>query len=315
MPPAGFSPSLLSPSSGPIAPGATGTFKTCCYGAPGKRCFDLALHDPNFTVCCSIEVCLDLPKCGEPTKPDTCAVRSRLACCPPDGVTPVPFTICNNSTVPRTYTWTASGVASAACTQTLTAAHFSPSSGTLGPVAPGGCLTGVLRIRCANFAPGDCARFKICFSHNPLVPPTCCISTVYRPGLDEPVVKIADTPVVVPIGGVVPVKISLSNPGTTVLRVPVLFFSEDGALDLGDGEPGPGGADIAGIATRVVSLSPGESQDLTIDVRLPEDSGSDHAPLAIFVGAESLEDLAYRGEGCGINRPLTSYMMHKDQEG
>jgi len=113
--------------------------------------------------------------------------------------------------------------------------------------------------------------------------------------LDEPVVKIADTPVVVPIGGVVPVKISLSNPGTTVLRVPVLFFSEDGALDLGDGEPGPGGADIAGIATRVVSLSPGESQDLTIDVRLPEDSGSDHAPLAIFVGAESLEDLADAG--------------------
>ena len=295
LPPAGFSPSLLSPSSGPIAPGATGTFKTCYYGAPGKRCFDLALHDPNFTTCCSIEVCLDLPRCGEPTKPDTCAVRSRLACCPPDGVTPVPFTICNNSTVPRTYTWTASGVASAACTQTLTAAHFSPSSGTLGPVAPGGCLTGVLRIRCANFAPGDCARFKICFSHNPLVPPTCCISTVYRPGLDEPVVKIADTPVVVPIGGVVPVKISLSNPGTTVLRVPVLFFSEDGALDLGDGEPGPGGADIAGIATRVVSLSPGESQDLTIDVRLPEDSGSDHAPLAIFVGAESLEDLADAG--------------------
>ena len=49
LPPAGFSPSLLSPSSGPIAPGATGTFKTCYYGAPGKRCFDLALHDPNFT--------------------------------------------------------------------------------------------------------------------------------------------------------------------------------------------------------------------------------------------------------------------------
>lgn len=294
LPPAGFSPSLLSPTGGPIAPGATGTFKTCYYGAPGKRCFDLALHDPNFTTCCSIEVCLDLPKCGD-VKPDTCAIRSRIACCPPDGVTTVPFTICNNSTVPRTYTWSASGFASATCTQTLTSAHFSPSTGTLGPIPPGACLTGTLKVRCGDFDFGDCARFKIAFTHSASVPELCCISEVFRPRADRPVIKIDEPIFAVPIGGIVPIKVTLSNPGTSILRVPVLFFSEDGSLDLGDKEPGPIGTELVGTATRVVSLSPGSSQEISIPVRLPADAGVPFAPLAIYIGAESIEDIAKAG--------------------
>jgi ribosomal protein S27E len=293
LPPAGFSPSLVSPTPNPIAPGATGTIKTCYYGSPGPLCFDLALHDANFTTCCSIEVCLDLPKCGD-VKPDTCAMRDRFACCPPDGVTTVPFTLCNNSAVPRTYTWTASGIASATCTQTLTASNFTPASGTLGPIPPGGCMTGFLKVRCNNFDFGDCARFQICFSHNPLVPVMCCYAEIYRPKPGEPVIKIDTAIPAVPIGGTVPIKVTVVNPGDTPLSVPVLFFSEDGALNLGEKQlPGPIVADtFENESPRIVSLNGGESRDITVNVSLPQDPRTPFVNLAIFIGADSLDNVA-----------------------
>ena len=150
--------------------------------------------------------------------------------------------------------------------------------------------------------PRDCARFRICFSHNPAVPPICCVGEVYRPRLGDPVVKIDEPIPAIPVGGVVRVVCTLTNPGTSVIRVPLLFLAEDGALDLEETEE-PGLAIGSSIATQVVSISPRASEKVTIPVRLPADSGSDIAPLAIYVGASSLEDIAKVGV---CTRPMES---------
>lgn len=296
LPPAGFSPSLLSPTPDPIVPGATGTFKTCYFGTPGTVCFNLALHDPEFESCCAIDLCLKLPPCGD-AKPDTCAIPSRVACCPPDGIAEIPFTICNHASVPRTYTWTATGLVSAACTKTLGPADFSPSTGTLGPIAPGACLTGTLKVRCRNFDFGDCARVELCFQHHPTAPPLCCATTVYRPRPDVPVVKVKELPTPL-IGDPARVHLEISNPGDAAIRTALFIASEDGYLLLGEGK-GDG-------MTQQIRLAPGEATDVVANVRLPEDVGADIALLALFIGADGLHNVATATDRILIPIPLST---------
>lgn len=196
LPPTGFVPANLVPTPNPILPGATGTLTAIYQGPPGPLCFNLVLHDENIDPCCVLpRICIDIPPCDPAGgKPDTCALDERVACRPVEGSTTVGtatvnFTICNNSSVPRTYTWSAAGLAATPpCTQVLAAGDFSPPGGTTPPVPPGGCLTIPITIRCRDFKPDDCARFRICASTGDGAPDLCCEGTVYRPAPGKPIV-------------------------------------------------------------------------------------------------------------------------------
>lgn len=235
LPPAGFSPNPV-PISPPIPPGGTGTVKTCFFGTPGMVCFTLGLHDASLDECCSLpDVWIRLPECpGGPTEPDKCALEERVACCPPGGVATVNFTVCNNSPAPRTYSWSAMGLSDPACSKVLSTSSFTPSSGTLGPVPPGGCLSVSIQIRCENFVPGDCAAFRICARHHPEAEPLCCEGQVYRPEPGAAGVKgeggAGSGGAGIAPGGSAPITLHFENPGTSALDLPVVIRDAHGLL-------------------------------------------------------------------------------------
>lgn len=248
LPPSGFSPAHAIPVPNPIPPGGTGVFTTSFTGSPGPLCFHLTLHDESIDPCCSIPVCLELPPCaGTPVKPDFCAVDERVPCRPNADGTPgssaiIHYTVCNNSTVPRTYTWAAAGLpASPPCTHTLPASAFFPPTGTLGPIPPGGCLTVPIVIRCPDFAPGECARFEVCASAAPDLPRLCCRGTVFRPRAGDPVIVIVREPdTAIPtltVGGSLPLAFEVANPGTEPIDATVVLRDRFNILGFTE-EPG-----------------------------------------------------------------------------
>jgi hypothetical protein len=236
LPPTGFSPSFATPTPNPIPPGGISTVQLCYYGFPGQLCFNIGLHDDTLLECCSPEpICIDLPDCPSGSdKPDTCALETKVPCCPPaPGMATINYTICNNSPFPRTYNWTAAGIVSPGCSNMLTTASFSPSSGTLGPIPPGGCMTVSISVRCDEFKPGDCAGYQICASYDAAVPPLCCEGVVYRPKQGEPVVKhplVGGRGTEIAPGGTAPMTFELENPTTTPMRVDVAIEDPMGIL-------------------------------------------------------------------------------------
>jgi len=171
----------------------------------------------------------------------------KVACKPLEGavgigVATVNYTICNNASVPRTYTWTATPLAAAPpCTQTLAATDITPASGTTITVPPGGCFTFPLTVRCREFKAGDCARFQVCATSGPDAHPICCESVVYRPGPATPIlVPGPEASKVIPtlaVGVPTTLTFELANPETRAIEAHVtlrdsfdiLAFSADGS--------------------------------------------------------------------------------------
>ena len=272
LPPAGFAPAtvVLSP---PILPGTTGTITTCYFGAPGLICFTLSLHDGTIEHCCSIEkVCLDLPPCGV-TKADTCAVETHVTCVRPPGAlfgtATLNFTVCNNSAVPRTYAWNAGGTPAPGCTATLTAADFSPASGTLGPIPAGGCATVVVTVDCRNFAPGDCAGYLLCASASAAVPPLCCPGVVEAPTAGAPAVTPTGGLVSIAPGGGAFLPVTVWNPSSSARAISLTVFAELGNLSFGTpGGPIPPITSVVGPPTPIlVNVPAASSRPIEIPMR------------------------------------------------
>jgi hypothetical protein len=248
LPPAGFAPATVTLSP-PIAPGATGTITTCYFGAPGLLCFTLALHDGTIEHCCSIEkVCIDLPPCGV-TKPDTCAVETAVNCVRPPGVpfgtATLNFTVCNNSAVPRTYTWTAAGNSTPGCTGVLTAADFSPAGGSLGPIPPGGCASVTIVVDCRNLGPGECAGFLLCASASAAVPPLCCPGIVRRPTPGAATITATGGLVSIAPGAAGLLPVTVWNTSTSARSISITPIAETGNLVFGTpGGPTPPVTDV-----------------------------------------------------------------------
>ncbi len=247
LPPVGFSPAVVTPSPSPIPPGGTGTVTATYYGSPGTVCFSMSLHSQMFDKCCSLDsLCVTFPPCttggggGTTDKPDTCHLDERVFCCPVAGSTvPVAtttLTVCNNSTVPRTYTWTANPLApTAACPIPLATSNFAPAAGTIGPVAPGSCLSIPITIRCANFDAGACGAFEICVSQPAPLAPLCCRAVVARPAAGEVIIKKPDgsPTTVIPSDVGVPVTLSflVENTAATAVVAKVGVMDLDGLVE------------------------------------------------------------------------------------
>lgn len=287
LPPTGFSPANVVPTPTPIPPGGTGTLTATYIGVPGRLCFHLVLHDEAIDPCCSIDVCVELPPC-DPTggHPDRCAVDEKVPCKPSAtgtaiGSATVNYTVCNNSTVPRTYTWSAAGLpATPPCTKVLTAADFSPASGTIGPVAPGACVTIPITILCREFKPEDCAAFRICATSGPEAEPLCCEGIVYRPKPGEPAITVRVDPAAglasLPVGGTATLTFEIANPGDTPLETTVVVRDEINILTFGPAGTTPRATPLF---TTPVTLRPAETQALRLAVaRL--DQGQNAPPFA-----------------------------------
>ena len=295
LPPGGFAPPIVAPSPNPIPPGGTGVVHTCYYGLPGTLCLNFVVHDAALELCCALEnFCIELPECPphDPGHPDTCKLEERVACCP-DAAGGAPhatahFTICNNSTVPRTYTWNATSSLVPPCTVVLPPGAFTPSSGTIGPVPPGGCVTIPIQIRCDGFNPGGCAAFEICASFDPAVPPVCCRSMVYRPLPGEVVVKSDGAVPAIAAGDTTTASFTLDNPGTEPILASLLLVDESGILALGrDGSPGSTPLRIS------IPLAAGASVPLTLDLWRLDDGhrAPDFTSIVVYQEGQGLTRL------------------------
>ncbi len=293
LPPTGFVPANVVPSPNPIPPGTTGVFTATYHGGPGPLCFTMVLHDENIDPCCPIpKICLDLPSCDPAGgHPDTCSVEERVPCKPLDGTTSVGvatinYTICNNSSVPRTYTWTAAGLpATPPCTQVLSSTNFSPASGTTPVVPPGGCITIPITVRCQDFRPDDCAGFRICATYGPNAISLCCEGVVYRPRPGVPVIVAGpDASKSIPtlaLGTPTTLTFDVSNTENRTLNAAVTVRDEFNILvfsAVGSNTPQP-------LYTTTVSLPPLATQTVRINAtRL--DQGNNPPPYSgIFAWA------------------------------
>jgi hypothetical protein len=237
LPPAGFDQSSITFSPAIIPPGGTGTVTICYYGTPGALCFNLALHDGTEENCCSLtDLCVELPPCDGPDpEPDSCRVERRVACCPETGEAILHYTVCNNSLAPRTYNWNLMPEPNPSCPMVLPASAYSPSSGVLGPVAPGDCATVTIRVDCKELQ-GDrpCARVKLSaddgVSGTPLL---CCFSTIYQPDPDRPIIKAISDETGVPVVGPgerISAAVSVENPTDAEMEVTLYFLDESQQL-------------------------------------------------------------------------------------
>ncbi|WP_411846090.1 hypothetical protein AAFN60_21570 [Roseibacillus persicicus] len=242
LPPSGFDQSSIVLSPANIAPGTTGTVSICYYGVPGALCFNLAVHDGTEENCCALtDICLDLPPCDGHTdpEPDTCALARRIPCCPETGTAVVDFTVCNNSAVPRTYSWSFTSTPTVSCPIMLDPSDLSPAAGFIGPVPAFGCMTVSIVVRCDKFQePGSCANLELCADPGMGLPVVCCSTVIYLPSPDEPVVKLSDPTGDGPIGLTPGEKRELTfkvqNPTDSELPVSLQFFSENGMLAVGE---------------------------------------------------------------------------------
>jgi hypothetical protein len=275
--PANVSNVVLSPAS--IPPGGTGTVTFCYTGSPGPVYANIALHTADMSHCCAIaDACFNLPDCPGSVKPDECEVTRRAPCCPVAGTNvaaaTVTYTICNNGLTPKSYTWNASGVSPSMCPKVLTAASFSPASGTIGPVPAGGCATITVMVNCDGFLKGECADFEICAREVSTMPaaPVCCHGQVFRPEMSTPAVK-ADTSTpdlpTIAHGATVPITFMIENPEPTPLSTTLIFADNEGVLRFSrDGS--------AGQSTGVVpvSLAAGEKRTLILNAFVRNMNGS-----------------------------------------
>ncbi|MCA9311065.1 MAG: hypothetical protein KDA21_07655, partial [Phycisphaerales bacterium] len=173
--PVTFSPAII-PLSPPLAPGASrGVSTIICNAAPGAALYmPLRLQRTDGTTICESDMQVQLPWCDVPDPPDTCSTTPVATCCPPMDIFAPPeativATICNNSSLPRTYNWSVAGLAAAPpCFNTLFPSDFSPSSGSVGPVAPGACASVTITVNCLTFGElpplFGCARYRVTFA-------------------------------------------------------------------------------------------------------------------------------------------------------
>ena len=301
LPPTGFSPASVTISPA-IAPGDTGTITTCYYGAPGEVCFNLALHDENIEKCCSLEdVCLTLPDCGHPCLPDKCIVTQKTPCCPQKGTATIVYTVCNNCNVPRTYEWSIGGTILPGCDTILDSAAFSPSGGTLGPVAPGTCASVIITVRCDGLEPAHCAGFRVCA----IIPPLqaiqhCCRGMVYNPAPGELVLKQAVPGPIVINKDPTQVQFLVENPGRDPVDTVLHFAAEGSGLSFS----ATGQAGEVELSPRV-QLQPGEQLPLTLDVFQLRPPSRELRFEAVTVYTEQ----AVAGGGTTVNDALTVPMQ------
>ena len=261
LPPSGFAPASVDIIPD-IAPGATGTITTCYFGAPGELCFSLALHDAALDKCCPLDnICLTLPDCGHPCQPDTCTITHRAPCVPSVGFAEIVYTICNNCDVPRTYSWSADGIAAPGCDDILTPSDFSPSSGTLGPVAPGDCASVTIRVSCANMQFGQCAGYQVCASYNANVAPVCCNGVAYVPAAGALVMR-QSPPAALPVidQNPTPVEFRIHNTSSAAVNAALTFTDKFSVLGFSLGNSGDNE-----FFTQV-ALQPNEEKTVTVNV-------------------------------------------------
>ena len=238
LPPSGFVDATVEPSPNPILPGGIGTVEACYIGLPGTICVNFAVHDPDLVECCSQEICIELPDCTPgPHLSDACKLDNLVPCCPSaDGTTPVAmanYTICNNSSVPRTYSWSTSSSLVPPCTVVLPTSAFSPSGGTIGPVPPGGCVTIPIQITCEGFKPGDCAAYVVCATFDPDLGSLCCRGKVYAPEEGAVVIKHPDDPPEIPLGGSDTTTVVIENTSDAPVVANLVISDEVGILAIG----------------------------------------------------------------------------------
>jgi hypothetical protein len=163
---------VVSPASGyiplnpPITPYGTGTFTfTLCNVLPGELCcFTIAVHSEDFEQCCWDEVCVrcdDMP----PPADSHCDLTPDVICDPATGVGTISLTIFNGDPTPKTFLWNVAFLApSVSCPIALSAADFSPSSGSVS-VPGNGFVTVPITVLCDKLkaAPiqGACANYGI----------------------------------------------------------------------------------------------------------------------------------------------------------
>jgi hypothetical protein len=261
LPPVGFAPASVDIDPD-IAPGAIGTITTCYFGAPGELCFGLALHNAALDKCCSLEdICLTLPDCGHPCAPDTCTITHRAPCVPSVGFAEIVYTVCNNCDVPRTYNWSADGIAAPGCDDILTPADFSQSSGTIGPVAPGDCASVTIRISCGNMQAGQCAGYQVCASYRTDVAPVCCNGVAYVPAAGALVMRQsppADLPVI--DQNPTPVEFRIHNTSSAPVTAALTFTDQYNVLGFSLGNSG------TNEFFTQVALQPNQETTVTVNV-------------------------------------------------
>jgi hypothetical protein len=189
------------------------------------------------------------------------------------------YTICNNSSVPRTYSWSTSSSLVPPCTVVLPTSAFSPSGGTIGPVPPGGCVTIPIQITCEGFKPGDCAAYVVCATFDPDLGSLCCRGKVYAPEEGAVVIKHPDDPPEIPLGGSDTTTVVIENTSDAPVVANLVISDEVGILAIGPS---------------------GQTGHTPYRVSIPLDPGAS-APLALLL--TRLDD--------GHNTPdFTSLMVH-----
>lgn len=225
-------------SSSPIPPFGTFQIQTQIMGGtPGEvLCFLVSLHDEGLMECCSEEVCVTLPVCDDGFVMDRCDSTRIAMCCPQTGVATITATICNDGTGVHSYAWSIDGLPpSGSCTVQLPPAAFTPSGGTVGPLAPGSCATVTIQVSCGELHDGlpmTCSNYGITFTNQTNGQQLLCSGIVKRS--DGLVIKeIGPGETDVPMGGAAFVRYSAENAGDQPIMatVSVQDINPDGDFD------------------------------------------------------------------------------------
>ncbi|TVQ64501.1 MAG: hypothetical protein EA379_01235 [Phycisphaerales bacterium] len=259
-------------------------FGACCYeqpGVPQPTCIVTSLAECDAiggTYLGDNTTCTPNPCIPEPGD-FTTKLTSIVNCCwPSTQMTTTTLTICNNSTIARTYGWSISSVAGLGCTNVIPSVAFTPLSGSV-TIPAGGCVNIPITINC-EFTIGvgvtiGCLEAVVTdlgtsqtmtasgivrgVSTQPGTPlPSWCIG---RPSDNEPVSILFGTSV---------------NDGFTVTNLssePQSFFytlRAGGTLRINGNDPG---SEFSGYAL----VGPGETRDIRFEASFAE-----HHPLQVF---------------------------------